>query len=322
MVNICFMKVSALSERAVVLFACLLLVCVSVSCSGTGRGKLPGEEEASPRVLILATVDGKSITEADFLRALGRVPSAYREKYSTPDGQRQLLNSLIEDEIFYREGRKMGLDRAAEVEAEVSDFRKRIVRDRVSDELTGKVMISDEEIEKHYRETLEKYTVPERLRLSIIMIALAKDAKPEKVEDAEKKAWDIIERLNGGEEFEWLAAQLSDHASGKNGGDLGFQAIEDLPPDIVKEALGLPSVGAVGGPVNGDLGIYIIKFAGLQPETIVSLEEARDDIEGTLWKKAHDEAYRSLLKKLEEEADIEVKEAALESMTLKKERSK
>lgn len=317
--NIRFTRVSAFPERTVVLFASLLLACVAVSCAGTGKGELPGKEEAARRELILATVYGESITEADFLRALGRVPSAYREKYSTPDGKRQLLNSLIEDEIFYSEGRKMGIDRAADVEAEVGDFRKRIVRDRVSDELMGKVMISDEEIEKHYRETLEKYTVPEKLRLSIIMIALAKDAKPEKVEEAEKKARDIIERLNGGEEFEWLAVQLSDHASGKNGGDLGFQAIEDLPPDIVKEALGFPSVGDVVGPVRGDLGIYIIKFAGLQPETIVSLEEARGDIEGTLWKKAHDEAYRSLLKRLEEEADIDVDEAALESMTLKKE---
>lgn len=320
--NICFMKVSALWERAVVLFACLLPICVALSCAGTWRGRAPGEDEAAPRELILATVDGESITEADFLRALKRVPAAYREKYSTPDGKRQLLNSLIEDEIFYEEGRKMGIDRAADVEAEVNDFRKRIVRDRVSGELTGKVMIEDEEIEAYYRENLEKYTVPEKLRLSIIMIALARDAKPEKVEEAEKKARDIIERLNGGEEFEWLAAQLSDHASGKNGGDLGFQAIEDLPPDIVKEALGLPSVGDVGGPVRGDLGIYIIKIAGLQPETIVPLEEARGDIEGTLWKKAHDEAYRSLLERLEEEADIEVDDAALESMTLMKEGSK
>lgn len=320
--NICFLKVSVLSERVVVLFACLVLACVAMSCAGMGRKGLPGEEAAAPRELVLATVDGERITEADFLRALGRVPAAYREKYSTPDGKRQLLNSLIEDEIFYKEGRKIGIDRAADVEAEVSDFRKRIVRDRVSDELTGQVMISDEEIEKYYRENLEKYTVPEKLRLSIIMIALARDAKPEKVEEAEKKALDIIERLSGGEEFEWLAAQLSDHASGKDGGDLGFQAIEDLPPDIVKEALGLPSVGDVGGPVSGDLGIYIIKFAGLQPETIVPIEEARGDIEGTLWKKAHDEAYRSLLERLEEEADIEVDDAALERMALKKEGSK
>ena len=306
-------------ERFFKIICSLLPVVISVSCARLSEKRVAVIEVAGQGGGVLATVGEVRITEADFMRALARVPSAYREKYMSPEGKGQLLRSLIEDELFYGEGRRLGIADAADVEAEVEDFRKRIVRERVGDWLKRKVIAKDADIEKYYRDNAEKYTVPEKLRLSIIMIGLSKDASPEEVRGVEEKAGDIIERLIAGEEFEWLARQLSEHSSGKDGGDLGFQAVGDMPPDIALEVPSLPSVGEVSGPVRGDLGIYVIKLTGKQPETTVAFEEVRGDIEGALLKKAHDDAYKDLLERLEQEADIVINDTAVDRIGVKQE---
>ena len=305
------------SERSFITFTCIYLVFTLASCAGPVRKKLAGAGEVGLEGRVLATVGGKPVTSADFNRALERVPAAYRDKYLSADGKRQLVRSLIEDELFYREGRRLGIDSARAVDAEVEDFRKRIVRERVIDRLKKEAAVKDSDIEEYYRDNQEKYTVPEKLRLGVIMIGLSKDAAPEEVEKAEEKAMNIIERLSAGEEFEWLAHQLSGHSSGKDGGDLGFLAVEDIPADVVVEASAIPAVGELSGPVRGELGIYIVRLAGKQPESTVAFEEARGDIERALFKKAHDDAYKELLENLEDEFDIEIDEAAMNRIGVK-----
>ncbi|MDP8249153.1 MAG: peptidylprolyl isomerase [Candidatus Tritonobacter lacicola] len=297
--------------------ACFYLVFTLASCAGTARKKIAVAGDTGQEDRVLATVGGKPVTESDFNRALERVPAAYRDKYLSADGKKQLVRSLIEDELFYQEGRRLGIDSARNVKAEVEDFRKRIIRERVSDELKKKVVVKDSDIERYYRDNQEKYTVPEKLRLGVIMIGLSKDAAPEEVEKAEEKAMNIIERLSAGEEFEWLARQLSGHSSGKDGGDLGFLAVEDIPADIAVEASAIPVVGEVSGPVRGELGIYIVRLTGKQPESTVAFEEAGGDIERALFKKAHDDAYKELLENLEDEFDIEIDEAAMNRIGVK-----
>jgi peptidyl-prolyl cis-trans isomerase C len=75
--------------------------------------------------------------------------------------------------------------------------------------------------------------------------------------ETEKKAKELKERINGGEQFADLAKKYSSCPSGKKGGDLGWFGRGDMVPEFEKAAF-TGKVGDVIGPVRTKFGWHLI----------------------------------------------------------------
>src|SRR5258706_501872 len=113
--------------------------------------------------------------------------------------------------------------------------------------------------------------------------------------DTEDEAKKVIERLNKGEDFGKIAAELSkDTGSGAKGGDLGWFGSGIMVKEFQDAAFAL-KVGEISQPIKSQFGYHIIQALGHEERP---LNEAD-------FKKYKDQTFTDYLAKLEEAAKIE-----------------
>jgi peptidyl-prolyl cis-trans isomerase D len=160
------------------------------------------------------------------------------------------------------------------------------------DGLAKDVKVSEDELRERYKERAADFTTPEERRARHILIQVASDAPPEKVDAAKKKAEQILARIHKGESFAELAKKFSqDPGSAKQGGDLGFFGRGVMDKAFEKAAFAL-KVGQVSEPVRSTFGFHIIKLEGIRGGETKPFEQVRAQLEKDLKRqKAEDKFY-------------------------------
>ncbi len=105
------------------------------------------------KIVILAEVNGKTITSEAFDQELANLPAQYREIFEHDN--EELLNQLITREILLQEAERQGLENEKEVQEKIEKDKERR-RETLIQELiqgiTGAVEVSPQEIRKLYQE--------------------------------------------------------------------------------------------------------------------------------------------------------------------------
>jgi peptidyl-prolyl cis-trans isomerase D len=153
---------------------------------------------------------------------------------------------------------------------------------------TAKIMaetsVTPQDLQGYYDQHREDYRVPEQVSVSHILIKTplpGPDGKvdPKGVEEARKKAEDILKQLKAGGNFADLAKKYSeDPGSGKNGGSLGFIGRGRTVPEFEKAAFSLPK-GSTSDLVQSSYGFHIIRVDDKQAAHVKTLDEVKDQIE-------------------------------------------
>ena len=160
------------------------------------------------------------------------------------------------------------------------------------DSLAKKVHVTEDALRERYQERAADFTTPEERHAAHILIKVASDAPPEKVDAAKKKAEDILARIRKGESFAGLAKKFSqDPGSAKEGGDLGFFGRGVMDKAFEKATYAL-KVGEVSEPVRSTFGFHIIKLEGVRGGERKPFAQVRDQLEHDLkHQKAEDQYY-------------------------------
>ena len=153
--------------------------------------------------------------------------------------------------------------------------------------LEAQAAITPQELQAYYNQHLDDYRVPEQVKVSHILIKTplaGADGKIDSkgVEEAKKKAQDILNQLKAGAKFEDLAKKYSeDPGSGKQGGSLGWMGRGRTVPEFEKTAFSLPK-GQLSGLVQSSYGYHIIRIDDKQQAHVKPLAEVKDQIEPVL----------------------------------------
>src|SRR5471030_753062 len=135
----------------------------------------------------------------------------------------------------------------------MADLRRNLERNMIyqrvqQNEVLGKIGVTDDEARAYYESHLKEFTTLPSVTLREILVSVGGDANRLNVaaDDAAKaKAEEIRRRVtSGGENFEKLAAELSDSPSKANGGLIGPLSVNDISPDLRKMVEGMKA-GAV-----------------------------------------------------------------------------
>lgn len=170
-------------------------------------------------------------------------------------------------------------------------------------EVKTSIVIGDKQIREYYEVNKEKYRKEEKVRIRLIFFA--GDAKDNlQKTDIEAKAEEVMQIIEAGEDFAKIASEFSEDASKEVGGDLGYVSYGSVLKEIEDVVFDMKS-GEVSKPFWSSVGLHIVK---LEDRTKGSeVEEIRDEIKDILFEEAFKLKLEEWVKKLREEAYIEIK---------------
>ena len=291
------------------LFTATLCVAALVGCQG-GSTSGGAKTEVKKEGKVLAEVNSGSITTGDFERELKNLPEYLKAMADTPQGRKEMLDTMVIRELILQQASKDGLDKGADIEEKLQDLRKRlIVESFLKKKVEVESKVSDEDMKKFYEQNKEKFKSNEQIKASHILVKTEKEAK------------DIAAQIKAGGNFEELAKKHSTDSSAAKGGDLGWFGKGSMVPVFEKAALALKD-GQVSDIVKSDFGYHIIKLTGKRPAGIRPLEEVKEQIKAAIMPTKQQEIFQKIKEELKKSAKIIIKEDVLSSIDGKKEEPK
>ena len=291
------------------LFTATLCVAALFGCQGgstSGGTKTEGKKEGK----VLAEVNSGSITTGDFDRELKNLPEYLKAMADTPQGRKEMLDTMVIRELILQQASKDGLDKGPEIEEKLQDLKKRlIVESFLKKKVEVESKVSDEDLKKFYEQNKDKFKSGEQIKASHILVKTEKEAK------------DVLAKIKAGGNFEELAKSSSVDSSSAKGGDLGWFGKGSMVPAFEKAALALKE-GQTSDVVKSDFGFHIIKLTGKRPAGIRPLEEVKEQIKGAIMPTKQQEVFQKIKDELKKTAKITIKEDVLNSVSGKKEEPK
>jgi peptidyl-prolyl cis-trans isomerase SurA len=201
-------------------------------------------------------------------------------------------NSLSDADLKVALGRE-GMTPAAYRASVKSEMEKSEIIDR---QVRRKVNITDEDVERYYKLNAKNYRANERARIRHILLALAENAPPERVQSAMATAKDVYQRIAAGEDFAALAREYSEGAGRAEGGEIGWVNRGTLISGIEEVAFEKLSVGQVSEPFRTSMGVHIVKLEGREAGGALPLSSVASRIKEELLKKTLEERFAKWLK--------------------------
>ena len=233
-------------------------------------------------------VGGSSIvTPADYRRFLNlvaeqRLVSLASFDIGSATGEVEITDEMIAE--FYDSNDSMFL---TEESADVEFIEVR--RDAVAETIE----ISEDALYEYYLDNQDRYLQDEQRRARHILILSADDEAA-----AEAEANNVLARLQAGESFAALAAEVSDDTlTASNGGDLGVLTQSQMSDELGGAVFSM-AVGDIGGPVRTDFGFHVVQLDEILEQGPLPLDQVRGELLVELRGEQAEDAFRELERKL------------------------
>jgi parvulin-like peptidyl-prolyl isomerase len=302
-----------------------LTATLAVSACGGGDG-VPADA--------VAVVDGSEISRQELDELMARAKKAYEAqsqefpKVGTADYKNvesQYLAFLVQREEFEQEALQLGIkitpkqidDRLKQIkqqyfqgkestykaqlkkqgltEDQVRDeVRNQLISEKLYEQVTEGVKVTDDEIEKYYNSHKADYKVAESRDVRHILVAKKATAN------------DVYRQLQGGGSFAALAKKYStDPGSKENGGKLTVRRGETVA-EFDKTAFELKK-GEMSRPVKTQYGFHIIEaLTDVKPAAQTPLKDVKEQIRQQLLQEKRQQAITDWSKELNDEFDGEI----------------
>ncbi len=260
---------------------------------------------------IVAVVNSELVTAFEVEQRMARArEDAQRRSLTLPSEaelRRQILDALIEERVVVTYARESGirldepeLDRAvASVAAQNrltmdqlrerlradgldygrfrANLRDQLLAERVRErEVLQRIVISDVEIDRVIGQQRAAASTSAQLNIAQILVAVRDGADAAEVDRQKARAEQVIARLQAGEAFERVAAQMSDDTTSRErGGEFGLRAVDRLPTLFVDAARPLAVGAYTPTPLRSGAGFHVLKLVARQQEAAYKVTQTR-----------------------------------------------
>ncbi|HJT72069.1 MAG TPA: peptidylprolyl isomerase [Terriglobales bacterium] len=293
---------------------------------------------------IIARVNNRIITRSDYQKEQQQLKDEAQQQDPThadqvvADGQKDVLRGLIDRELLLEKGKDLDISAETDLVKRLDEMRKQMKLDTMEDlqkaaeaqgvsfedfkdnmrteiitqqviqrEVGSRINPSKEEEQKFYEAHKAELSHPEQVRLSEILISTEQAGDDEqKIDAAKAKADDLLNQIKAGAKFEDMAKKESQGPSAAQGGDLGYfergklaKQLEDITFNMKK--------GDVSDVIRTKQGFVILKVVEHQSAGIPPFSEVEGRLQEAVYMQKLQPALREYLKKLREEAYIDIK---------------
>jgi parvulin-like peptidyl-prolyl isomerase len=257
----------------------------------------------------LKTLEGNIIDSLIVIKLLEKYAEENNITVSSQEVDEQvesLISTYDSEKDFESALKSMGIDRGF-----LEDYLKsQIISNKIYEEVTADVEVTDQEVKQYYNDNKEKFLVPAQVKASHILALFpwVEDGS-EETEEGRDEALDKIKmieaKLENGEDFEELARQYSDDQStAENGGDLGYVSEGQMVEEFDK-ALFLLDEGETSKIVETVYGFHIIKAFDRKEEYYQDFEEIEEDLKTYLLDSYKSQEWINFVYLLIEKVNIE-----------------
>lgn len=220
-----------------------------------------------------------------------------------PQEQRNMIEQMLK-----AQGKT--IDSIIKEQSESKEAQKMLAFEKFIEQKTGKLEVTQAELEKFYKENPEQFVEPGdpegSVRASHILIGVDKDADEKAWAKAKAECEAILAELKKGADFGKLAAEKSTCPSGKSAqGSLGAFSTGQMVPEFEKAAFALKA-GELSAPVKTQFGYHIIRRDAAQSERKIELAEVKDRLQAMLLNQKRNEAAQKVFAQLMKDAKVQI----------------
>lgn len=242
---------------------------------------------------ILATVGNRKITQYDLDMVMKNLDPRTAAQYNSEDGKKQLVQELVNQELFYLDAKDNHLDEDAEYLKEVESMKDAILKKHAVNKLLNEISVSEEEVRNFYDENKALFYNQESVRASHILVSSETEAKS------------IYNEIKDGMPFEEAAKKYSICPSKSEGGDLGYFTRGRMVPEFEKVAFEL-EIGMVSNPVKSQFGYHLIKVTDKKSAEPKSYDESKNQIANMLLINKQQEVFYKKLEELKGKYEVRI----------------
>jgi parvulin-like peptidyl-prolyl isomerase len=283
-----------------------------------------------------AIVNGKIISAAELD---GAMSEAARKKFyhaKPPEGAveqllRDVADGMIDRILLLEEVKRRGVKPNTQaVEEKIAGYEKRYgasarwqqerekilppLRERLEEDdalatLEAKVRNipppAEEKVLAYYKKHPEKFTEPEKLRLSMILVAVDPSSPSSAWDAAEAEVGSMrMQIAEGGADFAEQARKHSSHESAPMGGDLGYLH-RGMLPEGIQDKIDSMKLGELSQPMRILQGIALFRYESRQEPKHHDFATVKARASDLLGRDLSEEAWRKLREQLRKKAKIE-----------------
>jgi peptidyl-prolyl cis-trans isomerase C len=241
-----------------------------------------GPAEPATRDTVVATVNGTAITLGEVALAAGALPPQYQQL--PPD----VLFAGVTDQLVQQELLAQSLTAVpTRVDLALLNERRTLLAGEVVQEIAAGA-VTEEAVQAAYDAAYATAEPVPEWNASHILVA------------TEEEAAAVIARLDAGEEFAAVAAEVStDTGSGAQGGELGWFSQGMMVPEF-EAAVAALQPGERSAPVQSQFGWHVVRLNELRDSQPPAIEEVRGEIEAQV----RDEAIQARLAELQAAGEV------------------
>ena len=237
---------------------------------------------------ILAKVGQKEITNLDVQGAIQGLDPFQAQQFQTEEGQKYVLDDLINQELLYMYAKDNKIDQDEEFRTEMKRVEENVLKQYVINKILTSVKLTEEEKKAFFEAQKQSFSKPETASAKHILV------------DSEEKANDILGKINAGEvSFEDAAKEHSTCPSKDAGGDLGTFGRGQMVPEFENAVFNMNN-GEVSGPVKTQFGYHLIKLENKNESSIPEYDEVAEEVGKTLLFQKQGEVYQQKLNEVKE----------------------
>jgi parvulin-like peptidyl-prolyl isomerase len=233
----------------------------------------PAASDAAPKIerVDMARVGDTTITVEDFMGFLAKNPQ-FIDRSKTWEGKAALLRTAIENHLLVLAMRDEGL---LDADQDATDEAASVAMQQLAVKhfpLPAKP--EEDALRRFYEQNKASFGIPASVRVSQIQIRVDAATSDDEKADARQRAEGALKRLQSGEAFGAVAAELTENPAGKEReGDLGF--LPRVEGTWLDNAIkGLP-VGEHTGVLASPTGYEILMVTDMRAPIFTPLEQAK-----------------------------------------------
>ena len=299
------------------LWMSVVIIVVTSFLSSTG---VYAEEKKGDALdaLVIAKVGDKEIKFAELNKMIKMMPPSYQSMFSNVDQLKKLLDVQVTTILFSQEAKRLKIDQKPNVKQNIDEIVNRILMQAlIEEEVYKNITATDKEIEEYYKNNPDESKIPEKVKVSHILIKVDTKATEEVKKEKKKTAEEILAKAKAGEDFSELAKQYSeDKKTSKRGGVMAFFAKGSKGPEFGEAAFNLKK-DTISDLVLTKKGYHIIKLLDKKEGKKKTLKEATTNIRNKVKQKKRKEGYEKMMADLKEKNKVVIYEDALAKITEK-----
>jgi peptidyl-prolyl cis-trans isomerase C len=268
---------------------CPWLMCLFLGCQkGTGGKELVRVNDVS-----ISVEEFREVTERQSLEGKLRL---LKER----DRRDFLENYLITREVLYQEAARKGYDKNTQILGKIEDIKRAMVIEAfLEDTLNKKGDVSDNEVQRYYKEHKDLFTEPEEIKIRQIIV------------ETEPILQGVLMKLSRGESFEKLASTYNVGKYREDGGNFGSIKRGQLSPVLTQfeeAAFSLRNKGEISEVVKTPFGYHIIRLDDKRGTALKPLGLVKERIRLLLQSEKKQAARTAYVKEAKAKAKITINE--------------